>query len=132
VRTLYDKVIGLQELLTDRQGGIELAEAYVDKVDAINAEGDHPGALTLYDRAIPIWERLVNQEGGCELIPVLFRSKANRFQTRIALGRRAEGLEDLRSERDLLVAEMSRTGRDGFKEDLACVDQLIAKHTAFE
>jgi tetratricopeptide (TPR) repeat protein len=132
VRTLYDKVIGLRELLSERYGRIELAEAYENKADAISAEGDHPGALTLYDQAVPIWERLVKEEGSYDLIPVLSRSKAIRGQIRIALGRKAEGLEDLRSVRDLLVAEMSRTGRDGFETHLAWVDQKIAKHTARE
>lgn len=57
---------------------------------------------------------------------------AIRGQTLFLLGEEAEGLEDLQSARMIFQAEVVRTGQNDLKQDLAWLEQQLAKHMLAE
>jgi tetratricopeptide (TPR) repeat protein len=130
---LYDKVIAISERLVKNQGGRwdqNLAGHYMNKASALRALGDNRGAVALYDQALVIYEGLINQEGRCDLVGNLAPLKAYRGAILITLGKREDGLRDLRAAESVLSAEIARTGRADLKQTLKWVEQQLAQHSA--
>lgn len=112
---LFKQAIASYELLVLQEGrddlSDELARAYLNGATAVAQTGDLRTALTLCDQAIAIWERLVRQ-GRRELLGSLAKVKGLRAIVLINLGKRAQGVNELREAVKMLQAEVARGRAD--------------------
>lgn len=124
---LHSQAIQIRERLVNKEGRRELeqdlAVSYLNKANTAIALGDQSSAVTLYDQAIAIRMRLVNQEGRRELTGDLAQLLVYRGAALMDMNDKAKGLKDMLSAKDILVAEMARTGRTDLKQILSWLNQ---------
>ena len=127
----YDQAIAIRERLVNQEGRHELADdlatVYMNKAVTLGDLRDHRAAVALFDPAAAIWEKLMAHQGRRELAEKLARLKASRGESLIALGEKANGLQDLRAAQSLLETEIVRTDRADLKEFLTWLKSRIAR-----